>query len=92
MTRLKLKSDIFKSSSNFFDKFVLILFHIYIKICKNLSAKYHQENKERVHKKLVKNIKIFQISISKSMALNVTKISPKPKYKSLLSMEKIVIE
>ena len=26
---------------------------------KNLSAKYYQENKERLQKKLVKNIKIF---------------------------------
>ena len=26
---------------------------------KHLSAKYYQENKERLHKKLVKDIKIF---------------------------------
>ena len=26
---------------------------------KNLSAKYYQENKERLQKKLVKNVKIF---------------------------------
>ena len=28
---------------------------------KTLSAKYYQENKERLQKKLVKNIQIFQI-------------------------------
>ena len=30
-----------------------------MKISKNLSAKYYQENKERLKKKLVKDIKIF---------------------------------
>ena len=30
-----------------------------MKISKNLSAKYYQENKERLQKKLVKDIKIF---------------------------------
>ena len=34
-------------------------FFIYIKLFKNLSGKYYQENKERLQKKLVKNIKIF---------------------------------
>ena len=29
------------------------------KTSKNLSAKYHQENKERLQKKLVKDIKVF---------------------------------
>ena len=32
---------------------------MYVKISKNLSAKYYEENKERLQKKLVKNIKIF---------------------------------
>ena len=32
---------------------------MYIKVSKNLSAKYHQENKERLQKKLAKDIKIF---------------------------------
>ena len=33
--------------------FCIFFFHIYIYIymCKNLSAKYYQENKERLHKK-----------------------------------------
>ena len=49
---------------------------------RNLSAKYYQENKEKLEKNLVKNIKIFLkiFNFSKSF-LNVTKIS--------LKMEKI---
>ena len=39
----------------FFTNFVIIVFYtflfIYIKISKNLSAKYHQKNKERLQKK-----------------------------------------
>ena len=44
---------------------------------KTLSAKYYQENKERLQKKLLKNIQIFQIwkkKKSKNMVMNVTKI------------------
>ena len=37
-------------SINFFVNF-LIFFFIYIKMSKNLSAKYYQENKERLQKK-----------------------------------------
>ena len=40
---------------NFFN----IFYFIYIKISKNLSAKYYHENKERLQKKLAKDIKIF---------------------------------
>ena len=35
---------------------------MYIKICKNLSAKYYQENKERLEQ-LVKDIKMFKKKI-----------------------------
>ena len=55
---------------------------------KNLSAKYYQENKERLQKKkkkLVKDIKIFLKKKKKkcnNMILNVTKISQKLKNKS----------
>ena len=49
MTKLKFKSDIF------FKVFIIFLyfffFHIYIKVSKNLSAKYYQENTERLQKK-----------------------------------------
>ena len=47
---------------------------------KKLSAKYYQENKER----LVKDIKTFL----KKKVENVTKISQKMKNKSLLNIEK----
>ena len=62
---------------------------------KNLSAKYYQENKERLQKKLVKDIKIFLKKKKKkrnNMAINVTKISQKLKNKSLLSIEKNIIK
>ena len=58
---------------------------------KNLSAKYYQKNKERLQKKLSKDIKIFlkkKKKESNTMAVNVTKISKKMKNKSLLSIEK----
>ena len=62
---------------------------------KNVSAKYYQENKERLQKKLVKDIKIFVKKKKKksgSMVVNVTKISQKTKNKSLLSIEENIIE
>ena len=61
-----------------------------------LSAKYDQENKERLHqKKLVKEIKIFlrkKKKKSDNMVVNVTKISQKMKSKSLLSIEKNIMQ
>ena len=62
---------------------------------KNLSAKYCPENKERLQKNLVKDIKIFlkkKKRKSKNMVENVTNISQKMKKKSLLSIEKNIIE
>ena len=58
------------------------LFFIYIKMSKNLSAKYYPENKERlqIKKKVVKDIKIFPRKKKKksdNMVLKVTKISKK---------------
>ena len=44
-------------SINFFINF-FFFFHIY-KMHKNLLAKYYLENKQRLHKKLVKYIKLF---------------------------------
>ena len=58
---------------------------------KNLSAKYYQENNERLQKNLVKDIKIFlrkKKKKSSNMVVNVTKIFQKMKNKSLLSVEK----
>ena len=47
MIKLKFKSDIF-----FINIFIIFLqfFSIYIKMSKNLSGKYYQENKERLKK------------------------------------------
>ena len=42
---------------------------------KNLSAKYYQENKERLHKKLVKDLRIFLKEEKRnSMVVNDTEI------------------
>ena len=62
---------------------------------KNLSAKFYQENKDRLHKKIMRNIKIFlkkKMKKSDNMVVNVTKIFQKMKNKSLLSIEKNIIE
>ena len=48
----------------------------------NLSVKYYQENKERLQKKLLKDIEIFlkkKKKKSNNMVVNVTKISQKIK-------------
>ena len=58
---------------------------------RNLSAKYYQENKEILQKKLLKDIKIFlrkKKKKSNNMVVNVTKISQKIKKVSWLSLEK----
>ena len=64
ITKLKFKSYIRKSSNKstlfkFFDNFFYKCFFICTKMSKTLSAKYYQENKERIPEKLVKDIKIF---------------------------------
>ena len=58
---------------------------------KNLSAKHYQENKERLQKNLVKDIKFFLKKDKKknyNMLVNVTKTSQKMKNNSLLSIKK----
>ena len=58
---------------------------------KNLSAKYYQENKERLQEKLVKDIKIFlkkKTKKSDNIVVNSTKISHLMKNNSFLSIEK----
>ena len=70
---------------------IIIVFFIYIKMSKTLSAKYYKENKRKIKKKLMKDIKIFlkkKKKKSENMVVNVTKISQKMKNKSLLSPEK----
>ena len=54
---------------------------------KTLSAKYYQENKERLQKNLGKDIKIFlkkkkKIRKSSNMVVNITRISQKMKGKA----------
>ena len=66
-----------------------------MKMSKSLSATFYQENKERLQKKLEKNIKIFLKKKKKkrdNMVANVTKISQKMKKKSLLTIVKIYNE
>ena len=49
---------------------------------RNFSAKYYQQNKERLKRKLVKDIKIFlkkKKKKSNNMVVNVTKTSQKMK-------------
>ena len=53
-----------------------------MKIPKTLSAKYYQENRKALQKKLVKDIKIFLKKKRKknsNMVVNVTKVSQKVK-------------
>ena len=62
---------------------------------KNLSTKCYQENKERLQKKFVKDIKIFlkkKKKNSDNVVVNVTKIPQNMKNKSLLSIEKNIME
>ena len=62
---------------------------------KTLLAKYYQENKDRLQKKLVKDIKIFLKKKKKksyNMVMNVKKISQKIKNKIFLSVEKNIIK
>ena len=63
---------------------------------KDLSGKYYQNNKERLQKKLVKDIKVFlkkKKKKSDNMVMNNTKIYQKMKNKSLLiKMDKRIIE
>ena len=58
---------------------------------KDLSAKYYENNKERIQKKLVKDIKVFLRKIKKksnNMVVNGTKIYLNMKKKSLLIITK----
>ena len=58
MIKLKFQSDILKYSNKFiisfyflcFCNFFIYIFFIYIKMSKNLSVKYYQENKEILQK------------------------------------------
>ena len=78
-------SSIFMSS-NIFYNFVFI----YIKMSKDLSAKYYQSNKERLREKACERYQSLskdQKEKSNNMVVNDTKIGEKIKSKSLLSIE-----
>ena len=60
---------------------------------KDSSAKYYQNNKERLQKELIKDIKVFlkkKKIKSDNMVVNDTKIYQKMKSKSLLSIKKML--
>ena len=62
---------------------------------KNLSARYYQENIERLQKKACvtyQNLSKEERENSSNMSVNVTKKSQKMKNKSLLSIEKNIRE
>ena len=84
--KLKFKSEIFKSPiKSIVYKFFIILFS------KNLSAKYHQENKEQLQKKArerYQNLPKEEKKKSNNMVVKVTKIFQKMKNISLFSIEK----
>ena len=60
---------------------------------KDFSAKYYQDNKERLGKKAIKRYQTLskeEKEKNNNMALNSTKIYQKMKNKSCLSVEKII--
>ena len=66
-----------------------------IKMYKNISAKYYQENKERLQKKLMKDIKIFLKKKKKKKQQNVQKQYknlPEDEKQKLLSIGKVLSE
>ena len=68
---------------------------MYVKISKNLLAKYYQENKERIQKLLAKDIKIFlkkKKKQSDNMIVNVTKGSQKMKKQKIKKNTHTLVE
>ena len=64
-------------------------------MAKYSSAKFYQNNEERLQKKLMTDIKVFlrkKKKKSNNMVLNDTKLYQKMKNKSLLSIEKNIIK
>ena len=101
IAKLKFKSDILKSSNksilySFFYKFSYnFCFFVYIDLSKNLSAKYYQNIKKEYRKKLAKryqNLSKEEKRRSTNMALNIIKFSQTMKNKSLLDIEKNILE
>ena len=70
-------------------------FCIYIKRSKIFSTKCYQKHKQRLQKKLVKDINIFlkkKKKISDNIVVNITNISQRMKNRTLLNIEKNIIE
>ena len=92
---MKLTCSILMPSNNFFYNFfyIYIFFFTYIKIPKDSSAKYYRNNKIRLQKKLVKDIKVVlkkkEIK-NYNMVVNDIEINQMMKQKSLLSIEKSI--
>ena len=60
-----------------------------MKMFKDISTKYYQDNKERQQKKLVKDIKVFlKKQNSNNMLIKETKTFQKTKNKSFFSIKK----
>ena len=55
---------------------------------KNSSAKYYQDNKERLQKKFLKDIRVFLNEKRNNIVVSNTKTSLKMKSKSWLSIQK----
>ena len=86
----KIDSQHFMSSNNF-----CVTFFKHIKMSKDSPAKYYQNNKKRIEKKLSEDIKDFlkkKKKKSNNMVMNDTKIYHKIKNKNLLSIEKNIIK
>ena len=78
------------SSISFF-----ITFFTYIKMSKDSSAKFYQINKERLQKKLARNIGVFLKKKKKKVTIwlwTIETFYQKVKNKSLLSIEKRIIK
>ena len=74
--------------------FFLYIF-TYIKMSENLSAKYYQNSKERLQKKLLKDIKVFLIKEKEkrdNMVVIDTNIFQKTKNRTFVSIEENIIK
>ena len=73
--------------------YIYIYIYIYLYLSQNLSAICYQENKERLQKRALERYQnLLKEEKSDNMVMNVTKISQKMKKKSLLSIEKNIIQ
>ena len=88
--RMTLKYDNYSLRGIFLILFSNIFFW-YIKLPKDLSAKCYRNNKERLQKKLVKNIEVFLKKKKGNMVMNNVTLYQEVKNKNWLSIEKYKI-